>query len=140
MGGDGGDDEDDEDEEMSECEDGERSEAAVTAAAEEMDTETPEEARWAMGGPEEGGGEGLSLRDLLPHNANDVSLSLLMERSVVEPVRSAASRLTLKGSGLGGESCSFLRERSTPTPMLWRAREEMVGTLRTTPEIGRAHV
>lgn len=43
--------------------------AAVTAAAEEMDTETPEEARWATGGPEEGGGEGLSLRDLFPHNA-----------------------------------------------------------------------
>lgn len=41
----------------------------MTAAAEEMDTETPEEARWATGGPEEGGGEGLSLRDLLPHNA-----------------------------------------------------------------------
>lgn len=54
---------------MSECEDGERSVEAVTAAAEEMDTETPEEARWAMGGPEEGGGEGLSLRDLLPHIA-----------------------------------------------------------------------
>ena len=69
VGGDGGDDDDDDDEEMSECEEGERSVAAVTAAAEEMDTETPEEARWAMGGPEEGGGEGLSLRDLFPHNA-----------------------------------------------------------------------
>ncbi|MPC28786.1 hypothetical protein E2C01_021997 [Portunus trituberculatus] len=69
VGGDGGDDDDDDDEEMSECEEGERSVAAVTAAAEEMDTETPEEARWATGGPEEGGGEGLSLRDLFPHSA-----------------------------------------------------------------------
>lgn len=69
VGGDGGDDDDDDDEEMSECEEGERSVAAVTAAAEEMDTETPEEARWATGGPDEGGGDGLSLRDRFPHNA-----------------------------------------------------------------------
>lgn len=55
---------------MSECDDGERSEAAAATAAEgEMETDTPEEARWAAGGQDTGGGDGLSLSDRFPHSA-----------------------------------------------------------------------
>lgn len=116
---------------MSECEDGERSEAAAATAAEgEMETETPEEARWAAGGQDTGGGDGLSLNDRFPHSASEASRILRMERRVVEPVLRAASRLTPKGSELGGESFSPLREGSTLSD--WRTKG-MVGIFRTTP-------
>lgn len=80
-----------------------------------MDTDTAED-RWAAGGPElvTGGGEGLSLKDLLPHNASEVSCNFCIFRRVVDPVLKA-SKLTLYGAtGLGGDSLTALSERSRP--------------------------